>query len=79
MADLSGHGFGEPRQLLSQSNEFDDLSGLSWAADGNLLVSDPVRLLKLGADGKNQTQILADSDAGIAAFSPCGSDHLVLT
>jgi Tol biopolymer transport system component len=75
----AGHGFGEPRQLLSQSNEFDDYSGLSWAADGNLLVSGPIRLLKLGADGKNQTQILADPDAGIAAFSPCGSDYLVLT
>ena len=75
----AGHGFGEPRQLLSQSNEFDDYSGLSWAADGNLLVHGPIRLLKLGADGKNQTQILADPDAGIEAFSPCGSDYLVLT
>lgn len=75
----AGHGFGEPRQLLSQSNEFDEDSKLNWAADGNPLVSGPVRLLKLGADGKNQTQILADSDAGIEAFSPCGSDYLVLT
>lgn len=71
--------FGESRQLLSQSNEFDEYSELSWAADGNLLVHGPVRLLKLGADGRNQSQILADADAGIAAFSPCGSGYLVLT
>jgi eukaryotic-like serine/threonine-protein kinase len=73
-----GHGFGEPRPLLSQSNEFDNSSGLSWAADGNLLVNSAVRLLKLGADGKNQTQILADSSASIDSFSSCGSDYLVL-
>ena len=75
----AGHGFGEPRQLLSQSNEFYEYSGLRWAADGNLFFHDSVRLFKLGADGKDQTQILADPDAGIEAFSPCGSDYLVLS
>ncbi len=76
----TGHGFGEPRPLLSQSSEFDDnSSGLSWDADGNLLVNSVVRLLKLGADGKNHTQILADSSASIDSFSSCGPDYLVLT
>jgi len=76
----TGHGFGEPRPLLSQSNEFDDNSSeLSWDADGNLLVNSVVRLLKLGADGKSQTQILADSSASIDSFSSCGPDYLVLT
>jgi eukaryotic-like serine/threonine-protein kinase len=74
-----GHGFVEPRPLLSQSNEFGDFSGLSWAADGSLLVNSVVRVLKLSADGKTQTQVLADSNASIVEFSSCGSDHLVLT
>ena len=54
-------------------------SGLSWTADGNLLVSDSVRVLKLGADGKNQAQLLADPSAVIPNASPCGANYLVLS
>jgi eukaryotic-like serine/threonine-protein kinase len=75
----TGQVFGEPRPLFTQSNEFDNLSGLSWDAHGNLILNSVVRLLKLGGDGKNQTQILADSSASIDSFSSCGSDYLVLT
>jgi len=73
------HQFAEPRLLLSQASEFNQSSGLSWTADGNLLVSDTVRVLKLGADGKNQTQLLADSSAVIFDASPCGANYLVLS
>ena len=75
----AGREFVEPRPLLSQSNEFDDWSVLSWVADGNLLVSNTGRLLKLGADGKSQTQLLADSRALIVAPSSCGTNYLVLS
>src|SRR5262249_26978532 len=75
----AGREFGEPRPLLSQSNEFDEGSGLSWSADGNLLVSNNARVLKLGADGKNQTQLLADSSTSIRWLSSCGPNYLVLT
>lgn len=74
-----GQQFVEPRLLLSQASEFDEGSGLSWTADGNLLVSDNIRLWKLGADGKNQTQLLADSSAVIFDASPCGANYLVLS
>src|SRR5271157_377590 len=74
-----GQQFVEPRLLLSQASEFNDWSGLSWAADGSLLVSDTVRVLKLGADGKNRAQLLADSSAVIPTASPCGANYLVLT
>ena len=74
-----GRGFGEPRQLLSQSNEFDEWGWLNWSADGNLLVSNTGRLFRLGADGKNQTGLLADSGALIVRPSPCGTDYLILT
>ena len=74
----AGRDFGEPRPLLSQSNEFDNWSALRWGADGNLLVSNTGRLLKMGTDGKNQTQLLADSSAVILAPSSCGTNYLVL-
>ncbi|MGC1646649.1 MAG: protein kinase [Candidatus Sulfotelmatobacter sp.] len=77
---LSGAGgkFVEPRPLLSQSNEFDEWSAFSWGADGNLLVSNTGRLSRLGADGKNKTQLLADSSALMFFPSPCGTNYLVL-
>jgi Tol biopolymer transport system component/predicted Ser/Thr protein kinase len=75
----AGHEFVEPRPLLSQSNEFDDWSVLSWGADGNLLVSNTGRLLKLGDDGRNQTQLLADPSALIVTPSACGTNYLVLS
>jgi len=75
----AGREFGEPRPLLSRSNEFDDWSVLSWSANDNLLVSNTGRLLKLGADGKNQTQLLADSSALIVSPSSCGKNYLVLS
>ena len=34
----AGREFGAPRPLLSQTNEFNEGSRLSWSADGNLLV-----------------------------------------
>ena len=73
-----GHRFGEPRPVLPQSNEFDESSRLHWGADGNLLVSSLRRLLRVGADGKNKIQLLADSSAFIADPSPCGTNYLVL-
>ena len=73
-----GQQFGEPRVLLSQSNLFNDWSVLSWAADGNLLVSTTGRLLKLGVGGNGQIQLLADSSAMISTPSSCGENYLVL-
>jgi dipeptidyl aminopeptidase/acylaminoacyl peptidase len=74
-----GRGFAQPRTLLSQSDQFDEWGWLNWSADGNLLVSNTGRLFKLGADGKNQTELLSDSGALIVKPSPCGTDNLVLT
>ena len=75
----AGHGFRELRPLLSQSGEFDEWSQLNWSPDGNLLVSNTGRLFKLTTDGKNRTDLLADSGALIVHPAPCGSNYLVLT
>jgi len=70
--------FTEPRPLLSQSREYDDASSLSWAADGNLLITNFLRLVKLGVDGKNQTQLLGDPSALMFQLSSCGTTYSVL-
>jgi len=67
----------EPGLVLSQSNN--DVNALGWSADGSLLVSSAERLLKLGVDGKNQTQLLADPSAAVYFPAPCGMNYLVLT
>jgi Tol biopolymer transport system component/predicted Ser/Thr protein kinase len=75
----AGREFAAPRPLLSQSNEFDRWSVLSWTADGHLLLSNTGRLSKMSADGKNQTQLLADSSALIVSPSSCGANYIVLS
>jgi Tol biopolymer transport system component len=74
----AGREFIDPRLVFSQSNGLNESSGLNWTADGNLLVSNDERLLKVGADGKKQTQLLADSSASIFFPSSCGTNYLVL-
>jgi eukaryotic-like serine/threonine-protein kinase len=75
----TGRRFGEPRTLLSQPNEFDGWSYLSWGANGSLIVSSLRRVLKLEADGRNQSQLFVASGAPIFDLSSCGANYLVLT
>ncbi len=56
-----------------------EVRGFGWAADGGLLVTDGPRLLRLGADGNNQTQLIGDSTAGIVDPSSCGNDRLIFS
>jgi len=74
----AGQEFVESRPVLSQSNEFNEVSTLTWGADGSLLVGNGVRLLKVGADGRNQAQLLSDSAGWIFQPSSCGTNYLVL-
>jgi Tol biopolymer transport system component len=73
-----GHGFGQSRPVLSQANEFDDWSTLRWSADGNLLLNNFGRLLKVGLDGKNQTELLSDPNGRMYTASSCGTHYIVL-
>jgi serine/threonine protein kinase len=72
-------GFREIRTLRAQSNEFDGRSYLNLLPDSNLVVSSLSRVVKLTPDGKNRTQLLADTDASIFHVASCGTDYLVLT
>lgn len=55
------------------------VTGFNWSADGTLLVGDDSRLLRMGADGTNPTQLIGDSKSGLFDFSACGSDHLTFS
>ena len=72
-------GFREIRTLQGQPNEFDGWSYLNLLPDSNLAVSSPSRVVKLTPDGKNRTQLLADTDASIFDLASCGTNYLVLT
>jgi serine/threonine protein kinase len=73
-------GAGSPSaQADSLASQVRDIRALNWTADGNLLASDGARLWRMGADGKNATQLLADPNALLASPSTCGSQHLVFS
>ena len=74
-----GREFRVPRVVFSQSGGLNENSAVAWAADGNLLVSNADRLFRMGADGKNQTQLLADSSALILSPFACGAKYFVLS
>ncbi|MGB7609449.1 MAG: protein kinase, partial [Candidatus Sulfotelmatobacter sp.] len=72
----AGSQSGDSKPVVPQGQE---VRGFGWAADGGLLITDGPRLLRLGADGNNQTQIIGDSTAGIVDPSSCGNDRLIFS
>ena len=75
----TGHGFGEPRQILARANEFDDFSSLRWSGNNNLLLNNFAHMLKVGRDGKNQTELLSDPDARMFEPAACGANYIVFS
>jgi Tol biopolymer transport system component len=53
------------------------LSGFGWEHNGNLLVGESGRLLRMGTDGSNSSQILGDGASQILEPAAC-SDHYVV-
>jgi eukaryotic-like serine/threonine-protein kinase len=72
----TGSQSGDSKPVVPQGQE---VRGFGWAADGEFLVTDGPRLLRLAADGKSRTQIIGDSTAGIVDPSRCGSDRLIFS
>ncbi|MGA9543486.1 MAG: protein kinase, partial [Candidatus Sulfotelmatobacter sp.] len=72
----TGSQSADSKPVVPQGQE---VRGFGWAADGGLLISDGPRLLHLGADGNNQTQLIGDSTAGIVDPSGCGNDRLIFS
>jgi serine/threonine protein kinase len=70
----TGSPSADSKSVFPQGQE---IRAFHWTADGSLLVSDGPRLLRTTADGKNQTQLIVDSTAGIVDPSGCGSDRVI--
>jgi Tol biopolymer transport system component len=70
-------GQGQNSEVKPFAPEGIKVGNFNWTRDGNLLVSDGARLVRMSPDGTNQTQLLADPSGGIFDPASCGSDHLV--
>jgi serine/threonine protein kinase len=55
------------------------VSGFGWESNGNLLVGESGRLLRMATDGSNSSQILGDASSQILQPAACGSRYLVFT
>ncbi len=49
----------------------------NWAADGSLVTSDLVRLIRTDAGGKNPSVLVSDANAAILEMSSCGPQYMV--
>jgi WD40 repeat protein len=72
----AGSQSADSKPVIPQGQE---VRGFGWAADGGLLITDGLRLLRLAADGKNQTQLIGDSTAGIVDPASCGNDRVLFS
>jgi eukaryotic-like serine/threonine-protein kinase len=64
-------------QIEPLSSQLHDILGVNWTADGDLLVGEGPRLWKMGQDGKNAMQLLADPQGLLSWSSVCGSRYFV--
>src|SRR6267143_1496577 len=53
--------------------------GFDWSADGNLLFSDFIRVMRIGIDRSVPTQLVGDSSAAIVELAGCGTRYLVFS
>jgi len=53
--------------------------GFDWSADGNLLFSDLIRVMRIGIDQSVPTPLVGDSSAAIVELAGCGTRYLVFS
>src|SRR5256884_5975696 len=53
--------------------------GVDWSADGNLVFSDFIHALRIGTDRSVPTQLVGDSTAAIVELAGCGSHYMVFS
>jgi eukaryotic-like serine/threonine-protein kinase len=63
-----------PNPVLTRAQT---LGGFNWSGDGKLLVSDITSLVRMDADGNNQTTLLGEW--GILSPAACGTRYLVFS
>jgi serine/threonine protein kinase len=73
---LPGAG-SQSAQVSPLPSQVQEIQRLNWTADGNLLANDGARLWRMGLDGKNPTQLVADPTAFMLTPSACGASYIV--
>src|SRR3984893_18522293 len=53
--------------------------GFDWSADGNLLFSDLIRVMRIGTDQSVPTPLVGDPSAAIVELAGCGTRYLVFS
>src|SRR6202140_4035781 len=53
--------------------------GFDWSADGNLLFSDFIRVMRIGIDRSVPTPLVGDPSAAIVELAGCGTRYLVFS
>ena len=72
----TGSQASEVKPLLTQGEY---VGWFDWSADGNLVFTDFVRLLRVGIDRNTPTQLIGDSNAAIVEVAGCGSHYLAFS
>jgi eukaryotic-like serine/threonine-protein kinase len=75
---LPGTGAGSPSIVPGFSRE-QELAALDWTDDGELLVSEGVRLVRTRVDGTNVATLLEDPASWISSVSLCNGGRSIVT
>jgi Tol biopolymer transport system component len=68
---VAGSVTGSPRPALPEDKELWDFT---WVGNNELLVSEYTKLLRVSADGSNNTMLLSDPNASIDGQAVCGGE-----
>jgi Tol biopolymer transport system component len=74
---LAGDGTSE--NVPPQTVPYTEAETLDWTAEGQLLVSDGSRLLRIDIHGGQQTPLLGEPDSAILDLTRCGNSSLVFS
>jgi eukaryotic-like serine/threonine-protein kinase len=75
---LSGRGNEELRSSMLTAHD-QHVTSFDWTADGNLIVSDGIKLSQVGRKQGARTDLLNDPDATIFDVATCGTRYLVFS
>jgi serine/threonine protein kinase/Tol biopolymer transport system component len=65
----------EPKPIA----QLEDPTWVDWTPDGQLLISDRIKISRLDSDGRNATVLVNDPEAAIGDLSVCGNEYLVFS
>jgi serine/threonine protein kinase/Tol biopolymer transport system component len=61
------------------ASQIEDVDAFDWTTNGELIVSDGSRLLRVGSDGKKQTIVTNDPSAAILSVARCSDEYILVS